>query len=148
MPGIERRREEAARLPFESLFFGVVTVPDLRRAAPFEHVEDLFVHVLLGSDRAGAGDLDHVHALKPAAAVELDECAARAHARPRSQTQLADIVEAHGAAMQRKILLLHVNLIGSCLPYPALGADKIFRHDWVSPLNSPSRCGSANGYIP
>src|SRR5436309_4008374 len=108
--------------------FGIVAAPDLRRTAPLEHVEDLLVHVLFSSDGAGAGHLDNVHSLEPAAAVKLNERALCARALPRSQSQIADVIEPHRATMDREILLLHVNFIGRGLPYPALGTDEILLH--------------------
>ena len=138
MPGVQRWREEATRLPLEGLFLvSIVAAPDLRRAAPLKHVEDLLVHVLLCSYGARTGHLDDVYPLEPAAAVKLDERASSAHALPRSQRQVTDVVEAHRAAMDGEILLLHVNLIGSGRPYPALGTDKVLLHTLVIPFERP-----------
>src|SRR5262249_30826816 len=134
MPGIQRRREEAALLPLESLLLvRVVAAPDLRRAAALKHVEDLLVHVFFGSNGARAGHLDNVHSLQSAAAVKLDKRALTAHPLPRSQSQVANVVESHRPAMDRKFLLVHVNLVGSGLPYPPLGTNKILLHSSFPP---------------
>src|SRR5262245_11662389 len=118
VPGVQRWREEAARLPLEGLFLvSLIAAPDLRRAASLDHVENFLVHVLFRSNGACAGHLDYVHPLEPAAAVKLDERASCAHAFPRCQSQIADVVESHRAAMDREILLIHVNFIRTGLPY-------------------------------
>jgi hypothetical protein len=39
--------------------------------------------------------------------------------------------------MDGEILLLHVNLVGTGLPYPALGADKLFRHKSLASFDFP-----------
>jgi len=134
VPSIQRRREETPRLPLEGLFLiRIVAAPDFGGAAPLEHVKDFLVHVLFRRDRTRSGHLDHVHSLKPGAAVELDECALSAHTLPRCQSQVADVIESHRAAMDRETLLLHINLIGSRLPYPTLGANEILRHVSLPP---------------
>src|SRR4030095_10950200 len=129
VPGIERWRKEAPRLPLEGLLpVSIIAAPNLRRAAPLEHVENLLVHVLFSSNGACAGHLDNVHPLEPAATIKFDERALSAHALPRFQGQVADVVESHRATMDREILLLHVTLIGSGLPYPPLGTNKVLLH--------------------
>src|SRR5262245_11852956 len=135
VPSIHWRREEATLLPLESLFLvRVVAAPDLRRTAALKHVEDLLVHVFFRSNGARAGHLDNVHSLQSAAAVKLDKRALSAHPLPRSQSQVANVVESHRAAMDGEFLLLHENLIGSSLPYPPLGTNKILLHSSLPPV--------------
>src|SRR5262245_6084464 len=135
VPGIQRRRKEATLLPLESLFLvRVVAAPDLRRAAPLKHVEDLLVHVFFRSNGARTRHLDNVHSLQPATAIKLDKRALTAHPLPRSQSQVADVVESHRAAMDGEFLLLHVNLIGSGLPYPPFRTNKILLHSSLPPV--------------
>ncbi len=135
VPGIKRWRKEAALLPLEGLLLvTIAVVPDLRRAAPLDHVENLLVHVLFRSNHASTGHLDNTHPLKPAAAVKLDERALCAHALPRRQSQIAHVVKPHRAAMDRQILLVHEKLVGRGWPYPAFCTDKILRHASLPPL--------------
>ena len=84
----------------------------------------------------GSRHFDHVHALKPTAAVELDERTLRPHAFPGCQRQITNIEKSDGAAMDRQILLLHVKLVRSRRPHPAFGPDKVLRH-FILP---PSMC--------
>src|ERR1700745_3589175 len=53
--------------------------------------------MLLGIERAGAGDLDHVHAPEAFGAVELDVAAAPAEPLPRRQRQILHLSDADAA---------------------------------------------------
>src|SRR4029077_7509185 len=94
--------------------------PDLGCAAAFNHHHDLFVHVLFGVERSGAGHLDHVAAPFPFGTVELDEGAAAAHARPRFQRHVLHAAHTD-AAEDRNALRLHEVVIRRVGPLP--GAD-------------------------
>ena len=64
MHGIHRYGEKGALLPFESEFFAVAFGPNLCRPSAFDDQVHLFVHVLLGVERAGSRDFDHITAPK------------------------------------------------------------------------------------
>src|SRR5499426_1103169 len=135
VPSIQWRREEATLLPLESLLLvRIVAAPDLRRATALEHIEELFVHVFFRSNGTGTSHLDDVDSLEPAATIKLDKRALSAHPLPRSQSQVANIVESDSAAMDGEFLLLHVNLIGSGLPYPTFRTNKILLHSSLPPV--------------
>src|SRR5215510_1167938 len=135
VPSIQWRREEATLLPLESLLLvRIVAAPDLRRATALKHIEDLLVHVFFRNNGAGTGHLDDVDSLEPAATIKLDKRALSAHPPPRSQSQVANIVESDSAAMDGEFLLLHVNLIGSGLPYPPFRTNKILLHSSLPPV--------------
>ena len=59
VPGIERRREQTALLPFQSVFLAAL-VPDRRRALALQNEDRLLVHMALGLELAARRDLlDH-----------------------------------------------------------------------------------------
>ena len=82
MPGVERNREQAFRAPFEGSL-GAVREFDLRRAGAFEHVDHVFVKVLLGQRRLARPDVEDEHVGEVAASLQMDSCTLYAITRPR-----------------------------------------------------------------
>ena len=115
--GVERDREHRAALPLEGVRLGLAVGPDLGGAAAFDHHHDLFVHVFFGIKRPGRRHLDDVAAPFALGAVELDEGAFAAHARPRLERHVLHAAHAD-AAEDRNTLFLHVIVVGRVRPFP------------------------------
>src|SRR5262245_3076842 len=90
--------------------FGLALLPDLGGAASLDHEHHLLVEMPLGVERAGAGDLDHVHAPQPFGAEELDIGTAPAKPRPRLHRQVLYAPDTD-AAEDRHTLGLHEAVI-------------------------------------
>src|SRR6185312_12193897 len=86
IPGVERDREHAARLPLEGLR-RLTIEPDTRRAAAGHHVRVLFVEVPLGLGVLAWSDLDQLGIARQSALrkLQIDERAGAAFARPRRE---------------------------------------------------------------
>ena len=96
VPRVQRNREQAALRPLERLLV-LLVIPDARRAAPEEHVDDLLVHVMLRLRRAARSDLHNVRVLG-ARRVEVEDRAATALPRPGAQLyagHVLDVVPLH-----------------------------------------------------
>src|SRR5579871_5931627 len=85
-------------------------LPDLGRAAAFDHQRHLLVEMTLCVERAGAGNLDHIGAPQPLGAIELDIAAAPAEPLPGRQRQILHPPHPD-AAIDWHPLLLHEHVI-------------------------------------
>ena len=104
MPGIERRREEAAGLPLE-LLLGLALLPYLRGAAPVQHVHDFLVEVVLGLQHTARWDLDDVHAGHAGHAFQHDVRAPSAGPPPVAARDLSDVGDTVAFADRDRFLI-------------------------------------------
>ncbi len=84
IPGVERHGEQAAGLPLERLL-GAILLPDSRRAAPGENVDQRFVDMALRIEAFTRRDADDVSVVHVAGAVEHDAHTVAADAIPPFQ---------------------------------------------------------------
>ncbi len=91
MPGVERRREEAAGLPFEEVGPLFVPGPDLRQTGARQDVDQLVEQVLLRFEAACRPDLADGHARQTFHTLELDVGFTPAESWPVSEVQALDV---------------------------------------------------------
>ena len=91
-PGIERRREHAAVLPFECLLAAAFS-PNAGRAAPLDHVDQLFEEVALRQGLALRRDFTRVTVTTASGADQVDEGAKNPLTFPRPQRNRCQIID-------------------------------------------------------
>src|SRR3954464_8974048 len=95
----------------------LIVGPDFGGTAAFHDHHDLFVHVALGIECAGARHLDDVASPLTLGAEELDERAVAAHAIPALERHVLHTPHAD-AAKDRNPLGFHVVVIRGVWPLP------------------------------
>ncbi len=81
MPGIERRREKAALLPLQRVFFAAL-VPDGRGTLPFQNENSFFIHMTLRLELATGRNFFDQNVAGTAGAVHIGEGGLAAITRP------------------------------------------------------------------
>src|SRR5262249_32221245 len=121
-------REHRPLLPLEGVRLLLVVGPDFGGAAALRDHHDLFVHMPLGIERAGAWHLDHVAAPLALGAIELNERAVAAHAVPAFERHVLHALHTD-AAEDRDALRLHPIVVGRvrALPGAIAGVFSTFR---------------------
>ena len=106
MRRIHRNGEDRTFLPFEGELLRIAVYPDFGRAAAVNDEILLFVEMLFGIQRAGAGNFDDITAPQPFGAEQLNERAVAAHALPRFARQVLHPAHAD-IAINRNPLRFH-----------------------------------------
>ena len=115
MRRIHRNREDRTFLPFEGELLRIAVDPDFRGAAAVDDEILLFVEMLFGIQRAGAGNFDDVAAPQTFGAEQLNERAVAAHALPRLARQILHAAHAD-VAIDRNALRFHEVVVGRVRP--------------------------------
>jgi hypothetical protein len=96
VPGVQRNREEAARLPLERDLLTLV-IPDLGRAVALQDVDHLLEELAAWVGRLAGWDLTDVGVIRATRAVEVDVGAEPAPARPGPHLDGPQILHAEAA---------------------------------------------------
>src|SRR6266850_3427270 len=91
-PGIERRREHAAFLPFECLLATTFS-PNAGRATPLDHIDQLFEEVALRQGLALRRDFTRVTVTTASGTYQIDEGAKNPLTFPRPQRNRCQIID-------------------------------------------------------
>src|ERR1035437_4157572 len=92
MPHVQRRREEAARTPFEGLL-ALLVQPDGGGAAAADHVDELLKEMALRRGALARGDLADIRIVDAAGAFQIDEDAVHALSGPRLHRNRVEVFD-------------------------------------------------------
>ena len=96
IPGVERHREQAARLPLEALL-GAVSLPDRGRAAAVKNVDQRLVHMSLRIETLSRRNADDIGVIHIAGAVEHDVDPVASDAIPPFERRRVEILDEKSA---------------------------------------------------